>query len=295
MKRLICLILCILMAVSLTACSLLRRSEPAVSETSPPVAVVTPIPTAPPSAIVLPTDKPGPESAPYELSLPEPVEGWADSYISFLDDNYDIFAALWPEGITGVGFIDLDLDGTPEMVVFDAGAAATMGVQFFDLIDGKVFCVSSVLEDAAGAFGREHYSQVSVCASFFESFRLSYADGRYCFWVDSANGTMESSWDEIVRFDCVNGALTPVSVCARFLENDAETGLVVTERYVVGSTQTDAASFDEAAKKYTDGLDMSYDADGVFLWNDLNRYDTTYDGLMAMAKDAVEQYAAINA
>ena len=38
---------------------------------------------------------------------------------------------------------------------------------------------------------------------------------------------------------------------------------------------------------------MDYDAAGVFLWSDMNRYDTTYDGFMAMARDAAEAYVPI--
>ena len=108
------------------------------------------------------------------LETPEAEEGWAESYFTFLDDNFDILSALWPGGLTGVGFIDLDLDGTPEMLLFDQGASATLGVQLFDVSDGRVYCVSSVQESASGAFGGEHFSRVSVCASFFESFRLSH-------------------------------------------------------------------------------------------------------------------------
>lgn len=226
-----------------------------------------------------------------KLTMPEALEGWADRYIDFIDDNYDVFAALWPEGLTGVGFIDLDLDGTPEMVVFDLGASATMGVQMFDIVEDHVQCVSSVLEDAAGAFGDEYFSKISVCASYFESFRLSNTDGGYCFWVNSANGTLESSWDEIIRFDCVDGVLTPVSICSRYLESDVESGLVVTERYSVADEDSDAAGYAKAAAKYTEAEDAGYDAVGVFLWNNMSRYDTTYDGLMAMARDAAEQYA----
>ena len=86
------------------------------------------------------------------LELPQPAAGWQDSYLAFLDDCYDIFAALWPDGISGLGFIDLDLDGTPELVVFDQGASATMGVHLFDLSGDWVYCVSSELDSAAGAF-----------------------------------------------------------------------------------------------------------------------------------------------
>ena len=160
--------------------------------------------------------------APEAVVLPTPADDWGNSYLSFMEGSYDIFSALWPEGISGVGFVDLDLDGTPEMVVFDQGASATLGAQIFDLIDGKVYCVSSTLDSAAGAFGGTHLSTAHVCTSFFESFRLSRTDSGWCFWVDSSNSTMETAWDEIVRFGNEDGVLTLESVCYRYLWNDFE-------------------------------------------------------------------------
>jgi len=290
MKRLEFLMLAVIIALVLCACGAAgagaAEQTPAAAATDgaepteAPAAEDTPAPTEPP--------------APMTLDLPAPADGWADSYIAFLDDNYDILAALWPEGLTGVGFIDLDLDGTPEMILFDLGASATLGAQMFDVVDGQVYCVSSVQENAAGAFGGEHFSRVSVCTSFFEAFRLSATDNGYCFWVDSANGTLESSWDELVRFDCTDGVLTPVSVCGRYLESDGETGAVVAERYTVAGEESDSDSFTEAFKTYSEARDTGYGAVGVFLWSDIQRYDTTYDGLMAMARDAVDAYVPID-
>jgi hypothetical protein len=282
MKRLIAWMLALVLGVLLCACGLnaAEQTEPSVAPTQEAPATETPAPT--------------PEPTPQALVLAEPVEGWADSYLAFIDDNYDIFAALWPEGLTGVGFIDLDLDGTPEMVVFDLGASATLGVQLFDLIDGQVYCVSSVLDSAAGAFGDEYFSKISVCTSYFEAFRLCRTEDGYCFWVSSANGTLESTWDEVIRFDCVDGVLTPVSVCGRYLASDVDTGQVVTEQYTVGAEETDEAAYNEAAAVYTQAEDLGYEAKGVFLWNDMSLYDTTYDGLMAMARAAAEQYVPIS-
>ena len=291
MKRLVCILLAVCLAAGLCACAgglipAAQQTPIVISDpvTDPPAPTDTPVPAAP-------EDTPPPQPA--VLTLPPAREGWAESYLAFLDDNYDVFAALWPEGLTRVGFIDLDLDGTPEMLVFDQGASATLGVQLFDLVDGRVECVSSVLENAAGAFGGEHFSPVSVCASFFESFRLCQTDSGYVFWVLSANGTMESSWEEIIRFDGENGVLTPVSVCARFVEGDPEADAVLSERYTVAGQEADKAAYEAAEAVFSMGRDTGYEARGVFLWNDMAKYDTTYDGLMAMARDAVEACAPI--
>ena len=228
-------------------------------------------------------------------ALPEAVDGWQEMYLTFLDDNYDIFAALWPEGLSGVGFIDLDLDGTPEMLVFDLGASATLGVQLFDLVDGQVYCVSSGLDSAAGAFGEEYFTSMSICASYFDAFRLIETEAGYVFWVQSANGTLESAWDEIVRFDCADGVLVPVSVCSRYLESNVETGETIAENYTVAGEASDAAGYEQAAAPYVNGNDTGYEAAGMFLWNNMKRYDTTYDGFMAMARDAATAYAALPA
>ncbi|MGM9614786.1 MAG: SPOR domain-containing protein [Oscillospiraceae bacterium] len=290
MKRLVNFVWATVIAVALCGCGTAQGVEAApVPETNTPEQTAAPVETA--------AETPAPTASPHPTVLDpaEPADGWSGAYLAFLDDNYDIFAALWPEGITGVGFIDLDLDGTPEMIVFDQGASATLGVQFFDYIGGKVYCVSSVQEGAAGAFDDTYFSSVSVCASFFESFRLSKTADGYCFWVTSANGTMETSWDEIIRFDCVDGVLTPVSVCTRLLESDPESGKVVAERYTVSGKTSDADGYQAAAAEYTDAEDTGHEARGVFLWNDMTRYDTTYDGLMTMAQDAVEAYVPISA
>ena len=288
MKRLTAYLLAIVIISALCACGTGRTPEaaetipasdtPAQTETAAEPAV-TPVPTEPPS--------------PAELDLPQPPEDWADGYLAFLDDNYDIMAALWPDGITGVGFIDLDLDGMPEMVLFDQGASATLGAQLFDQVDGQVYCVSSTSESASGAFDDAYFSTMTICTSFFEAFRLSRTEDGYCFWVSSANGTMETAWDEIVCFGEGGSALTLRSVCSRWLQTDPETGVVVEERYTADGEQADENAYKAAAAYYLDARDTGYDAKGVFLWNDMQSYDTTYEGLLAMARDAVRTYAPI--
>lgn len=281
MKRLTTILLAVLMLIGLCACGAAEAED-----ASAPPATEAPEVTEVPAAGTEKEDK---------LSLPAAVTGWETAYLAFLEDNYDIFAALWPEGLSGVGFIDLDLDGTPEMLVFDLGASATLGVQMFDLVDGQVHCVSSVMDSAAGAFGEEYFSKVSVCASFFESFRLVETEGEYSFWVQSTNGTLESTWDELIRFDCADGVLMPVGVCSRYMESDIETGDVVAEEYTVGGAISDAAGYETAAAAFTQGEDTGYEAAGMFLWDNMKRYDTTYDGFLAMAADAATAYVPVPA
>lgn len=284
MRRMgVLLIMIIVMMCSLAACGANAPVE-AEATISPTMEAPAPVTEAP----AKPTAVPG------TLILPRPEEGWADRYLTFLDDNYDIFAALWPEGVSGMGFIDLDLDGTPELVVFDPGASVSLGAHIFDLIDGQVHCVSSASESAAGAFGGEYLSPVGVCTTFFDMFRLSRTEDGWCFWVNSANGTMEAVWDEVVRFGTdASGVLTAQSVCYRYLESDPNTGLVSAERYTVNGREAGEADYDAASGVYLNGEDTGYDAKGVFLWNDQSTYEVPYEGFMAMARDAAAAYTPI--
>ncbi len=285
MKRLTLFLLAIVIISALCSCGAERTpapeesTVPAATDAAQTAADVTPAPTEPP--------------APAGLVLPAPEQGWEKAYVGFLNDNYDILAALWPDGLTGVGSIDLDLDSMPEMVLFDQGASATLGVQLFDQIDGQVFCVSSTNENARGAFDDAHLSAMTICASFFEAFRLSCTEDGYGFWVSSTNGTMETSWDEIVSFGEEDGVLTLTSICTRWLETDPEIGVVVEERYTAYGQEAEEADYRTAAAYYMDARDTGYDARGVFLWNDMQSYDTTCEGLLAMARDAVNAYVPI--
>lgn len=284
MKRLVTALLAAVLMMGLCACG---APEPEQNIPDQPAAAAMETTAQGVTTAAPQPDEPGAET------LPVAAEGWQDAYLTFLDDNYDIFAAIWPGGLSGVGFIDLDLDGTPEMVVFDLGASATLGAQLFDLVEGQVHCISSVTDSASGAFGEEYFTTLSICASYFESFRLIRGEDGYSFWVESANGTLESAWDELIRFDCVNGVLTPVSVCSRYMESDVETGEVVLETYTVGPETSDAEGYAQAAAAYTQGEDAGYEAVGMFLWNNMKRYDTTYEGFMAMATDAATAYVPV--
>lgn len=283
MKRVLAVLLNAVLVLGLCACA----AEETEQQNMPSPAVE--------AGMEMPAEASGVSGAeePIGLELPAAAEGWQDAYLAFLDDNYDIFAAIWQGGMSGVGFIDLDLDGTPEMAVFDLGASATLGVQLFDLVDGQVYCVSSVADSAAGAFDPEYFSTVSVCTSYFDSFRLMRGEDGYCFWVESANGSLETAWSEIVRFDSVNGVLTPVSVCSRYMECNAETGEIISETYSVGTESTDADGYAHAASVYTEGQDAGYEASGLFVWNNMKRYDTSYEGFMAMAEDATTAYVPV--
>ena len=223
------------------------------------------------------------------LSVRAPREGWADDYLAFLQEHYDAFATLWPGGVSGISFLDLDLDGTPEMAVFTQGAAS-MDVHLFDLADGQVYCVSSAANGAAGVFGGEHLSSTAVCARYFEAFCLSDTEEGWYFWVDSSDSTAGYTWNEIIRFDSAGGILKPTLVCARYLTCDADTGLVDSEKYEVSGTSGTQEQYQAAADVYLLGKDTGYQAGGT--WS--GGYDAaSRDGLLAMAADAADAYVPI--
>lgn len=282
MKRFlhIALVFCLLLA--LAACGSPEpeaTAEPAISQT-----VQTPAPTAEPTAA--PTPEPTPEPGPLEGYTATDMD-WAGKYRTYVEDNFDVISALWPDGMSGVGFVDFDLDGVPEMLLFDMGASATLGAQLFDIVQEEVVCVSSVNEAAAAAFGGEHFSALSVCASYFEDFRLVRDDSGCYFRVKSANGALESCWEEHIRFvRGENDCLSLESLCRLETESDVEGGTISAEYFYVNGQEASREEHEQAFEAIVAAEDLEYEAAGVFLWNDMERYDTSLEGLLVMVDDA---------
>lgn len=288
MRRILYTALALLVLLSLCACGAAEpepTAAPAVSQQ-----MQTPEPTAEPAPE--PTPEPTPE--PLFAGYTETDADWAGLYRQYVEDNFDVIAALWPEGMSGVGFVDLDIDGMPEMLLFDMGASATLGLQIFDIVDGAVACVSSVNEAAAAAFGDAHFSGLSVCASYFEDFRLLENGGQVFFTVKSANGTLESCWEEQLRFGSGEGdALTLASLCRMETESDVESGTIAGEYFYAGGMECSLEEYQDAAAIVESAQDLGYEAAGLFLWNDMERYDTSLEGLLVMLEDAAAAYVPI--
>jgi len=298
MKKFLILLSALALLLSLCACT----AKPAPATPSPaPTAEPEPVAeTAAPEPAGEPDSTEEPEDATAELPGLGSYEGGmpdssvTESFGAFLENNFDVIAALWPDGISGIGFVDLDLDETPEMLLFDMGASAAMGVQFFDLVNGEVVCVSSVNEAAAAAFGGESFSSVAVCAQLFGDFRLLYDGEQSAFYVRSANGTPESSWEEIVRFAAGGeGKLTLRSVCRSETETDIDTGEIISQTFFCNGEECGQEEYAVLYDAFTQQQDLAYEAYGVFLWNDPENYDTSLEGLLAMLKDAAAGYSAI--
>lgn len=284
MKRVLYTALALLVLLGLCACGTGEpepTAEPVVSQQ-----VQTPEPTPEPA--------PEPTAEPLFAGYAETDADWAGLYRQYVEDNFDVIAALWPDGMSGVGFVDLDIDGMPEMLLFDMGASATLGLQIFDVVDGAVVCVSSVNEAAAAAFGDTHFSGLAVCASYFEDFRLLENGGEAFFTVKSANGTLESCWEEQIRFVRGEGdVLTLGSLYRLETESDVENGTIAAEHFYANGAACSLEEYQEATAIVEGAQDLGYEAAGMFLWNDMERYDTSLEGLLVMLEDAAAAYVPI--
>lgn len=241
----------------------------------------------------------GPEASSVPLPgvagpLPEADPGWAEEYAAFVEKNYAALSESCYGAVAGVGFLDLDLDGTPELVLFDSGASASMGVQLFDIVDGAVTCVSASSVAVGQLFGGEHLSPLYVDTVYFEDFRLLQAeDGRRWFQVLSRNGAENFYYNELIRFSSQDGVLTLESVYYKRVVTDPVAGEEVSATYTVGGASADEAAFAQAEKAaLAAGEDSGYEAVGAFLWSD-KTFGDGYNGLMRMIQAAVAGYAPI--
>lgn len=247
----------------------------------------SPLPDSSPAPTV-PIASPAPYSTP-AISVSDGGAQLEETYLSFISDNYDKLSAACFGGIAGVGFVDLDLDGRLEMLLFDAGASASMGVQFFDVIDGEVECVSANMLPMSESFGAEHLSGVVVNANYFDDFRLmqSKSSGEQFFQVISFNGAADFSYHEQIRFGSDNGVLTLTSVCYTCESYDLDTGELTSAEYKLFGKRCDEseylAALEKSSREYTD---TELDVQGVFMW-EKQEYTADKAGLLAMANAAL--------
>jgi len=257
-------------------------SEP-VTETEAPLDIPEKSPAA---------EETGPAPEPTPTPAPEKPK-WQEQYLEFLDTGFDKLQESFLGGVAGIGFVDLDLDGVPEMVLFDLGASASMGVQFFDIIGGSVECVSANMQTVGDAFGGAHYSSVYVNCNYFSDFRLmeNKAGGKL-FCVKSGNGANDFSYQELISFYAAGDILGLKSELYKYTEYNEE-GEEVASRYDTAGTD---CTLEEYIVKFdgffADNKDLGYEARGVFFWED-SSYGQDYDGVMSMAKSAASFYVPI--
>lgn len=251
----------------------------------------------------LPSEKllPSPEACGQPVQLPEretPAghdrasienEERAAVFRTFLSERYAELAGALYGGIAGVGFIDLDCDGGMEMLLFDAGASASMGVQIFDIIDGEVECISANIATVGERFGGDHFTETFVNANLFEDFRLmeNKQTGESFFLVSSGNGARDSSYTELIRFSADGEVLTLTGVAYRYEEYDEDSGEIKSVSYKVGGREASKEEYMALTGKiYSEAEDTGLEAKGVFAWES-DAYTEGLDGLLAMADKAL--------
>jgi len=290
-KRLFCLLL-IAALLPLPGCG-----APAAPSPSPTVQA-TPAATAETTPEPSGTQEVSPSPAP-EPSAPEVYGDWAAIFTDFLRENYDSLNTLCYGGIAGVGFIDLDLDGTPELLLFDAGASAAMGVQFFDIADGREVCVSANNPDLRQPYGAGYFTDVYVNANYFDDFRLmeDQESGERYFLVESGNGAEDFLYREVIRFGRDgSGVLTLTSLLYRYESyspDDSGNMVLSSANYtqngqsITGAEYTAAYDALFASVKQTD-----YTPAGVFIW-EVKDYDGGLESFLSLVQTAVERYIPI--
>lgn len=285
MRKIFCIFLSVLMLVILCSCkdaglSSANGDNPSAGQSGSPAT----------SSDIPDSVSPSPEAS----VAPSPVDNAerGEIFKTFLMDNYQALSDAFVGGISGIGFADLDADGGMEMLIFDAGASAAMGVQFFDIIDGKVECVSANLEAVGKAFGGKHMSETAVNANFFDDFRFleDKSSGKIFCIVESGNGAADFSYTELIRFGCEKGVLTFESLMYKYESYDIDSGNVTGQNFKIAGKSASKDEYEKAYAKFFGGTkDTGYTAQGVFMWESPG-YEASREGLAKMADKALTLY-----
>lgn len=247
----------------------------------------------PPASEQLPSKTPeSPEISESPDPSPAPSDGDAETAALFRDfvyNNYDKLAELTGNSISGIGFIDLDLDGDREMLLFDDGASASMGVNIFDVTDDGIRCISANMEALATEFGNGETSAITINANLMEDFRLleNTETGERFFVVESYNGNIESSFSELIRFDRTDSGLDLCSVYYKYEEYDTDTGEVINQSFRVGSTDAMISGYNTFVANFnSDNADLGLECVGVFIW-EAPEYTKSRDQFMSLLDQAL--------
>ena len=223
------------------------------------------------------------------------IDARYETFRSFLSDNYQELMDAFFGGVSGIGFIDLDLDKGIEMLIFDAGASASMGLQIFDITeDGSVECVSANMDAVGTAFGGENLSSTIVNANYFDDFRLmkNKETGERFFVVQSANGAADFSYSQLIRFAGDNGVLTLEDLMYKYEEYDIDTGEIKNQSFKLAGKTADKSEYEAAYNGFfEENEDQGYSAMGCFIWESSD-YGEGMDRLLAMADSALMKYYA---
>lgn len=265
MKKTLIIMLTLSLLLSLTACG--KKEAGSQTETAP---AATPLPTAP----VIVTEELAPTEAPAD------DDDWAAVYRKFLLDSYASLSQGCYGFVAGLGYIDLDLDTVPELLVYDAGAGASMGVQIFDIADGSVVCVSASSTEVRELFGGSYTGAEFVSSTSLRDFRLREgADGSLYFEITSYNGAEDFRYTELVRFRRGGSTLTLESMALSQTSIDPETQSELYTVCTVGDTVITQEEYDRILGEAASAADLGYEAAGAFKWD-----DPEYDGAAGFLK-----------
>ena len=280
MKKLMTVLLALTLLLSVSACG--KRAAKEVTPT--PEATAAPATSAPATPAPTPTPIPAIEPVSAESE-------WSARYGAFLERNFDALAADCYGYIAGVGFIDLDLDTVPELLLFDAGASSSMGVQLFDLVGDGVELISASSVEVGTDFGGAYFvSDLFVDTNEFRSFRLAEAaDGSLGFRVISRNGADDMRYCELLRFRSREGVLVPETIACAQTAIDPATQSELYTVYTAGDAVIDAARYEELMAENDAAADLGYEAAGVFIWESPT-YGQDLPGFSAMLRDAAALY-----
>ena len=212
-------------------------------------------------------------------------------YRDCLRENYERLVECCGGFLSGVGFIDLDLDGAPEMLLFDAGASSSMGVQFFDIVGGAVECVSASSVDVGTLLGGPDFDPtLYVNTVDFAAFRLMEdRSGALYFAVTSYNGSEELQYSERIRFTRRGEALALETLVCQQSAYDPNTMALLYTVYTSGDTPISQEEYEQHIAQLDSAHDLGYEAAGRFLWEG-EGYALDEEGFFAMFEDAAARY-----
>ena len=208
------------------------------------------------------------------------TEDWQDVYVRFLTDNYDDLTD--DEDIAGVGFIDLDVNGAPEMILFyDSGSSMNVSVFGLD-VNGDIY------PDPSRFDGEE-----KINARLFEDFRLleDPETGTHFFVVESSAATEDFERSELIIFTSADdGMLSPGRLLGKYRDADLVQGEDAGEIFTQSGVPITAEEYERGHRMFFSYFtDTEYEAAGTFIW-EKTVYENGFTGFMEMVANSIKIY-----
>lgn len=208
---------------------------------------------------------------------------WESAYTAFLTNEGELPEAL-NIAVNGAGLADLDVDGTPELILFDPGSGASNGINIFDIdANGQVVCVS-----AASMFNGG-FTPISIFGSDANMFHLVKTEpGQLAYYCISSNSTEGYAYEAYISF--VQGDLLSLKELA-FVEEEADPAFPDEKSYryrVDGNETTDDAYVRKVDAFLGNAEELPANVSAVML---TDKGDTSdMQGALEMFKEAAAKY-----